>query len=140
VPKIDLQLEKLVQNTCLILADKQLLKSAHDCSDGGLAVAIAENCFSSLNRDAKGAEINLSDESLDATAQLFSESPSRIIISFSADKLDEVKEIVGDCPFAVIGKVTGDSLKISVNGAEIISAKIDELENGWKDSLENQLE
>jgi phosphoribosylformylglycinamidine synthase len=140
VPKIDLQLEKLVQDTCLILADKQLLKSAHDCSDGGLAVAIAENCFSSLNRDAKGAEINLSDESLDATAQLFSESPSRIIISFSADKLDEVKEIVGDCPFAVIGKVKGDNLKIAFNGAEVVSAKIDELENGWKDSLENQLE
>jgi phosphoribosylformylglycinamidine synthase len=140
VPKFDLQLEKLVQDTCLILADKQLLKSAHDCSDGGLAVAVAESCFSSLNRDAIGAEINLSDENLDATAQLFSESPSRIIISFSADKLDEVKEIVGDCPFAVIGKVKGDNLKIAFNGAEVVSAKIDELENGWKDSLENQLE
>ena len=62
------------------------------------------------------------------------------MISFSADTLNEVKEIVGDCPFIVIGKVTGDSLKISVNGAEVVPAKIGELENGWKHSLENQLE
>lgn len=140
VPKLDLNLEKLVQDTCLKLSDKNLLKSAHDCSDGGLAVAIAETCFSSLNREAIGAEIDLSDENLDATAQLFSESPSRIVISFAADKLDQIKEIVGDCPFAVIGKVSGESLKINVNGAEVVSATIDELENSWKTSLVNQLE
>lgn len=140
VPKLDLKLEKLVQDTCLNLSDNNLLKSAHDCSDGGLAVAIAESCFSSLNRDAIGAEINLNDENLDATTQLFSESPSRIIISFHADKLDEIKELVGDCPFAVIGNITGDSLKISFNGEEVVSAKIGELEKVWKTSLENKLE
>ncbi|MBX7170363.1 MAG: phosphoribosylformylglycinamidine synthase subunit PurL [Pyrinomonadaceae bacterium] len=140
VPKLDLTLEKQVQDTCLNLADKNLLKSAHDCSEGGIAVAIAESCFSSLNRDAVGAEISLTDENLDAAAQLFSESPSRIVISFAADKLEEVKEIVGDCPFAVIGKVKGDNLKISINGEESVSAKIEELENAWKTSLENQLE
>lgn len=139
VPNLDLNLEKLVQDTCLIFADKHLLKSAHDCSDGGLAVAIAECCFSSLNRQATGAEINLTDENLDSAAQLFSESPSRIVVSFAADKLDEVKEIAGNCPFAVIGKVGGDSLKISVNGEEVVSAKIEELEKAWKNSLENQL-
>ena len=140
VPKLDLNLEKLVQDTCLKLSDKNLLKSAHDCSDGGLAVAIAESCFSSLNRDAVGAEINLTGENLDSAAQLFSESPSRIIVSFSAENLETVKEIVGDCPFAVIGKVTGDILKISINDEEAISAKIEDLENVWKHSLENQLE
>ncbi len=139
VPKLDLNLEKMVQDTCLKLADKQLLKSAHDCSEGGLAVAVAESCFSSLNRDSIGAEINLNDENLDAIVQLFSESPSRIVVSFAAGKLETVKEIVGDCPFAVIGKVTGDILKISVNGSEAVSASIDELENSWKTSLEKQL-
>jgi phosphoribosylformylglycinamidine synthase len=139
VPKLDLNLEKQVQDVCLNLADRNLLKSAHDCSEGGIAVAIAESCFSSLNRKSIGAEINLADENLDAPVQLFSESPSRIVISFSADKLNEVKELVGDCPFAVIGKVTGEGLNINVNGEEAISAKIEELENGWKNSLENQL-
>jgi phosphoribosylformylglycinamidine synthase II len=140
VPRLNLNLEKQIQDTCLTLSDKQLLKSAHDCSDGGLAVAIAESCFSSLNRNAIGAEIDLNDDNLDASAQLFSESPSRIVISFSAAKLDEIKEIVADCPFAVIGKVTGNSLNINFNNEEVISAKIEELENGWKTSLERQLE
>jgi phosphoribosylformylglycinamidine synthase subunit PurL len=140
VPKIDLDLEVQVQQTCLQLADNQLLNSAHDCSDGGIAVTIAESCFSSLNRKSIGAEINLSNETLDATTQLFSESPSRIVISFAAENLENVKENVGDCPFAIIGKVSGESLKINVNGQEVISSKIDELQNGWKISLENQLE
>jgi phosphoribosylformylglycinamidine synthase len=140
VPKLDLKLEKLVQDTLLNLADKQLLKSAHDCSEGGIAVCLAKNCFSSLNRKSIGAEINLNHENLDATTQLFSESPSRIVISFSADNFDDVKEIIGDCPFEIIGKVSGESLKIKINETEIINAKISELENSWKTSLENQLE
>ncbi len=139
VPKIDLDLEKLVQDICLQLADKQLLNSAHDCSDGGLAVAIAETCFSSLNRNSIGAEINLNDENLDATIQLFSESPSRIVISFAKENLEKVSEIVSDCPFLIIGKVSGNSLTIKVNGKESISAKVDELENVWKTSLEKKL-
>jgi hypothetical protein len=48
-------------------------------------------------------------------------------------------EIVADCPFQLIGKVSGDSLKINVNAEEIISAKINELQNGWKTSLEKRL-
>jgi phosphoribosylformylglycinamidine synthase subunit PurL len=139
VPKIDLDLELKVQQTCLQLVDKQLLNSAHDCSDGGIAVAIAESCFSSLNRKANGAEINLSDEELNATTQLFSESPSRIVISFTPENLEKVSEIVGDCPFLVIGKVSGNSLKININGQEVVSADIDELQNGWKTSLEKRL-
>jgi len=142
VPEIDLDLEKRVQQTCLSLADKILLKSAHDCSDGGLAVAIAESCFSSLNRKATGAEIDLKDEGLDVATHLFSESPSRIVISFSPEKLSEVEAIVGenDCPFAVIGKVSGADLKIKINGEEKVSAFVSELENTWKTSLESQLE
>ena len=140
VPKLDLTLEKQVQETCLNLADEFLLNSAHDCSDGGLAVALAESCFSSLNRKSTGAEIDLQNAELPIESTLFSESPSRIIISFSAYKLDKVKEMAGNCPFDIIGKVTGKDLKINVNNSLTISANIDELQNTWKTSLENQLE
>jgi phosphoribosylformylglycinamidine synthase II len=142
VPRIDLDLERKVQEICLTLADKFLLKSAHDCSDGGLAVAIAESCFSCLNHKAIGAEIDLKDEDLDAATYLFSESPSRIIISFSPEKLSEIESIAkeNDCPFELIGRVSGADLKISFNGEEIVSAHVSELENVWKTSLEKQLE
>jgi len=142
VPHIDLNLEKRVQQTCLSLADKFLIKSAHDCSDGGIAVAIAESCFSCLNHDEIGAKIELETENLSAKTTLFSESPSRIIVSFSADKLSEIEKIAGenDCPFAVIGKVSGKNLNIKINGENIISAPVSELENVWATSLENKLE
>ena len=139
VPVIDLDLEKQVQDTCLKLNDESLINFAHDCSDGGLAVALAEGCFSSLNNEANGADIELNDENLDATTQLFSESPSRILVTFAEDDLDKVKEIVSDCPFEVIGKVKGESLKIKVNGEEEINEKVSELQGIWKHSLENNL-
>ncbi len=140
VPVLDLNLEKQVQETCLRLADQYLLKSAHDCSDGGLAVAIAESCFSSLNRKSIGAEIELTDENLSAEALLFGETPSRIVISFAAENLEKVKEFVGNCPYSIIGKVSGADLKIKIGGEEKVSAPIEELENAWKTSLEKQLE
>lgn len=140
VPKLDLTLEKQVQDTCLKLADEGLVRSAHDCSDGGLAVALAEMCFSSLGREAVGAEISLSSNGLAKEAVLFGESPSRIIISFLSDDLERVKAIVGDCPFEAIGKVAGTDLKISVDGAAAIGAAVSELEGVWKNSLAEELE
>lgn len=142
VPEIDLELEQKVQKTCLKLADKLLLKSAHDCADGGLAVTIAESCFSSLNREANGAEINLTnDENLSLESLLFGESPSRIVISFAADKSDEIQAVIeeSNCPFQVVGKVSGENLAVKINEEQAIFASITELENIWKTSLEKQL-
>ena len=92
VPEVDLKLEKAIQDTCLEAAEAGLLQSAHDCSDGGLAVALAESCFSSLNRDAIGADLNLSGV-LPASTLLFTESPSRIIISFSEQQRESIAAI-----------------------------------------------
>ncbi|CAN5863767.1 phosphoribosylformylglycinamidine synthase subunit PurL [soil metagenome] len=141
VPEINLELEKKIQDACLNLADECLLKSAHDCSDGGLAVAIAESCFPSLNRKATGAEIRLKNENLSTESLLFGESPSRIVISFKAEDLERVSTVASEnnCPLEVIGKVGGKDLKIKLNESEIVSASIAELENAWKNSLEIQL-
>lgn len=139
VPVLDLDVEKKVQATLLKLADEMLVSSAHDCSDGGLAVAIAESCFSSLNREAVGANIELTSNGLSASATLFAESPSRIVISFAPDNLDRVKDIVGDCPFTVIGSVSEDTLHISIDGTNAISSNVATLEAIWETSLETKL-
>ncbi|MCA1588953.1 MAG: phosphoribosylformylglycinamidine synthase subunit PurL [Acidobacteria bacterium] len=139
-PEIDLDREKQLHEIVLELADKQLIKSAHDTSDGGLAVAIAESCFSSLGRKAKGAEIALKSNGLSPDAVLFSESPSRVVISFTPDYLNRIKDVAADIPFAVIGKVIGTNLKFSIEGKETISSPIAELESIWKNSLGDQLE
>lgn len=140
VPALDLSLEMKVQNTLLGLADAMLLNSAHDCSDGGLAVAIAECCFSSLNREAIGAQIELSSDGLSKEAVLFGESPSRIVISFAPGNLDRVTEMAGDCPFTVIGSVGDDVLKVAVEGEPVIATSVLELEGAWESSLAATLE
>ncbi|MFN2454841.1 MAG: phosphoribosylformylglycinamidine synthase subunit PurL [Pyrinomonadaceae bacterium] len=139
-PALDLELEKSVQAACLRAAEAGLIYSAHDCSDGGIAVALAECCFSSLNRSSLGADIELSG-TLPTPTQLFSESPSRIVVSFSEASLDSIKEIAAreNCPLAVLGRVGADSLRIRVNGEEAIDARISELETAWRASLASKL-
>ncbi|MGH9972218.1 MAG: phosphoribosylformylglycinamidine synthase subunit PurL [Pyrinomonadaceae bacterium] len=141
VPRIDFDLECAVQNVCLEAAEAGLLQSAHDCSDGGLAVALAECCFSSLNRSAIGAQVELAG-SLPAPSTLFSESPSRIIISFEASERGAVEEIAtrGHCPITILGEVGGDRLRINTAGSEAINASIDQLENAWRESLSKKVQ
>lgn len=140
VPQLDLALEKQVQDACLKLADDGLIRSAHDCSDGGLAVALAELCFSSLGRDAVGADIELASGGISKEAVLFGETPSRIIITFAAEDLGKVKAALGDIPCAVIGKVAGANLRISVDESVAIDSPVAELEGLWKNSLVQELE
>ena len=140
VPRVDLKLERTVQETLLSLVDEFLVRSAHDCSDGGLAVTIAECCFSSLGRDAVGAQIDLFNSDLSAEALLFGETPSRIVFSFASEDLEKVKALVGDCPFEIIGKVGRSHLSISINRDQTISSPVSELESSWRDSLRDHLE
>ena len=74
----------------------------------GLAVTLAESCFSSHGHQAIGAELDLVGE-LTATALLFSESPSRIVISFDPAEEVSIREIAEskDAPMAVVGRVGG---------------------------------
>ncbi|MEQ1920994.1 MAG: phosphoribosylformylglycinamidine synthase subunit PurL [Pyrinomonadaceae bacterium] len=139
-PTVDLDQEKLVQGTLLKLIDQCLINSAHDCSDGGLAVTIAESCFSSLGRDAIGAEIALIDRELSHETDLFGETPSRIVISFARENEPKIRELAGDCPMTELGWVTGDTLNISINGEAVVSSAIGDLESAWRDALKNRLE
>ncbi|HVF31271.1 MAG TPA: AIR synthase related protein, partial [Pyrinomonadaceae bacterium] len=140
VPEVDLALEKQVQDTCLRLAEAGLLHSAHDCSDGGLAVAIAESCFSSLGREAIGAEIKLTSNGVSNEALLFGESASRIVISFLAESLERIKELVSDCPFVEIGTVGYEDLSFAVDGTEAIRESVSDLQVTWENSLRRRLE
>jgi phosphoribosylformylglycinamidine synthase len=141
VPKIDLNTEASVQAVCLEAAEGGLLASAHDCSDGGLGVALAESCFSSLNHSAIGADVSL-DDSLPAASSLFSESPSRIIISFPESSRAPLQEIAErlKCPFKVIGKARGSRLRITHGEQEAVSMEIQQLEKAWRSSLSKRLE
>jgi phosphoribosylformylglycinamidine synthase len=138
--RLDLKLEQIVQAAALRAAEENLLRSAHDCADGGLAIALAESCFSTLNRPSIGATIELPG-ALPATAQLFAETPSRIVVSFDESARARVEGIASElgCPITFIGRVGGSELRIEIDGHAAISQNVNTLENHWRTSLGNKL-
>ena len=140
-PRCDLEMAKTLHTTLLGLIQSGLVKSAHDCSDGGLAVALAESCISQLvARETPrliGATIDLSalkDVRLDSL--LFGETQSRVVISckpLDAVKVVERAKLMG-VPAAQIGKVGGDKLAIKTSGVEC-SAPLAELHDAWWNSI-----
>jgi phosphoribosylformylglycinamidine (FGAM) synthase-like enzyme len=140
VPVLDIDGERRVQEACLSAAEAALLRSAHDCSDGGLAVALAECCFSSLNREAIGADVDLTG-TLPVPTRLFSESPSRIIVSFSEAALGEMEELAArsGCPFTLLGSTGGSALSIKADGEEVVNLPVSELEVAWRSALATKL-
>jgi phosphoribosylformylglycinamidine synthase II len=141
VPELDLQLERRVHEACLKIIQAGLVESAHDPSDGGLAVAIAESCFSSYRRAAVGCEVDLQGE-LSQAALLFAETPSRMLLSVVAAKVDQVLKIADESNIraAVIGKTGGGRLRISVNGEPVIDRPVAEVEAAWRGSLPKNVE
>ena len=140
-PRCDLEVAKTLHTTLLGLIQSGLVKSAHDCSEGGLAVALAESCISQLiARETPrllGATVDLSaikDVRLDAL--LFGETQSRVVISCKA--LDAVKVVerakLMGVPAVQIGKVGGDKLTVKTAGGEF-SAPLTELHDAWWNSI-----
>ncbi|MDX6576277.1 MAG: phosphoribosylformylglycinamidine synthase subunit PurL, partial [Blastocatellia bacterium] len=140
VPVLDLEAELAVQTACLRAAEAGLLRSAHDCADGGLAIALAECCFSSLNRTVFGADIDITGD-YGVAMRLFSETPSRIIISFDESALGDIEEVVAaaGCPMTLLGSVGSDRLRIQSDGDEVIQLDVSEMENAWRSSLKDKL-
>jgi phosphoribosylformylglycinamidine synthase len=102
---------------------------------------LAECCFSSLNREALGADIDITGE-YDLTTRLFSESPSRIIISFDQALLGDIEEVVAaaGCPMTLLGNVGSDRLRIESDGEEVIQLDVAEMERAWRSSLAGKLQ
>lgn len=131
-PALDLELEKRIQ-TCALEAIKEgFVLSAHDCAEGGLAVALAECCLSG----DFGARVDL-EESSRPEEVLFSESQSRIILSLRGEDLPRLRMLAQkhEVPLDVLGHVSGMRLVIS----DKIDLEITELESIWGNALENSL-
>jgi phosphoribosylformylglycinamidine synthase len=140
-PHVDLAHEIEIQNAVRDLIRAGLVKSAHDCSEGGLAVALAESCFHPKERF--GAEIDLggveapvsgarnSDDA--AATALFNESQSRIVISVSPEHVATMISTLRErgVPFQQLGKVGGDELRIQVNDQKFAWPIADLYEDWW---------
>ena len=140
-PRCDLDQARTLHSTLLGFIQSGLVKSAHDCSEGGLAVALAESCISQqAGRETPrliGADIDLSAfQSARLDALLFGEAQSRVIISckaINAVKVVERAKLLG-VPAARIGTVGGDALKLKTQAGEF-SAPVAELHDSWWNSI-----
>jgi phosphoribosylformylglycinamidine synthase subunit PurL len=144
-PHVDLAHEIEIQNAVRDLIRGGLVKSAHDCSEGGLAVAIAECCFNPKTR--VGAEIVVeapmsgAAAGTAATTILFNESQSRIVISVAPENLQKTTSILekAGVPFQQLGKVGDDKLSIETAG-EKFSWPIADLYDDWWTSIRRLVE
>jgi phosphoribosylformylglycinamidine synthase len=136
-PQIDLEHELRVQACCRRLIAEKLAESAHDVSDGGLAITLAECC---LGRGL-GAAVEL-PPAADPRAWLFAEDPSRIVISVASQRLEDAKRIAGEYNVAaeVIGTTGGTTLKMMQKGSVLFELAIATLRVPYETSLEHEIE
>ncbi|HHX73451.1 MAG TPA: phosphoribosylformylglycinamidine synthase subunit PurL [Firmicutes bacterium] len=137
-PALDLEKEKAVQQAVLAAIRQGLLHSAHDLSEGGLAVALAESTFENFI----GAEVHLATAGLRRDSLLFGESQSRILVSVPQDKLALLQEVAVhyNVPLQVIGRTGGDRLKVSFDDRQVINLGVKALHAAWSDTLGHLME
>ena len=138
-PRVDLAYEIKVQNAVRDLIREGLVKSAHDCSEGGLAVTVAECCFHP--QKLFGAEMNLKAGGTPAATVLFNESQSRIVISVAPADLESTLSILRDSavPFEQLGKVSTGELDIRISD-ESVRWQIADLYDDWWNAIRRAVE
>jgi phosphoribosylformylglycinamidine synthase subunit PurL len=144
-PAIDLFAEKRLQQCLVALAASRSVQSAHDISDGGLAVTLAESCFASAaarkSGDTLGVRIRIEAGSPAETA-VFGERGARAVISVSPASLNTVLQVARNCGVSAvqIGNVNADGIfSIELNGSAIIEESVETLRDIWAHSLERAL-
>ena len=137
-PSLDLEKEAALQKCLVGLVRSGLLESAHDVSDGGLAVALAEACF-----DRKlGLTADLAAQGLAPELALFAEDASRVVISCDPENLSRIKEVAvryGVAADAVGRTDSSGQFRLSVDGQTAVSAEVSELKDSWAKALERAL-
>ena len=139
-PALDLAAERALQQLLVTLSEERLVRSAHDCSDGGIAVTLAECCFDTAGM---GAEVEIDrvrvagNDAVNVAAALFGESASRVVIGVAPDDVTAVlqRAAAASVPAKVIGRTGGNRLRIAVAGETVIEVSVGEAERVWLSAI-----
>jgi phosphoribosylformylglycinamidine synthase len=136
-PELDLEKEAALQKAVIELIQDGLVDSAHDCGDGGLAVALAEKAFTK----GVGARVNVVSSGLPAEFALFGEDASRIVLSCDPANVSRIQQVAGKYGIAadVLGETIPERLEILLDGQVVVSAGVSELNRGYESALESIL-
>jgi phosphoribosylformylglycinamidine synthase len=141
-PALDLGRERALQRLVIQLIREGVLQSAHDCAEGGLAVAVAECAF-----DSGGIGVTMDVPAagptgeFQAVATLFGESASRIVVSALPERLDAVVDAAkaAGVPCRVIGATGGDHIRLAVDGSEVVQTPVAAAETAWATVIERTM-
>ncbi|GAX62801.1 phosphoribosylformylglycinamidine synthase [Candidatus Scalindua japonica] len=138
VPKVDTEIAKKTMDLLANATGNGLVRSCHDCSEGGLAVAAAEMSFAG----GYGMELDLSQVPFDTgtvrdDTVLFSESNTRFIVEVQPEKQKEFEVAIKGAPYGCIGKVMDNDIFtiLSLSGEKVISEKLSDLKEAWQVTL-----
>ena len=143
-PGIDLDMEKRVQRCCLEAIKRGCIKSAHDCSEGGLLVAIAESCIcGDIGFKGEGWKVparrtsSLAGEKGRLDSAFFGEHQSRIVVSISGDSVVKLSKVARKwrVPLTLLGRVGGRRLVVE----GYIDLPLTKVERAWRDGLKRQI-
>jgi len=136
-PELDLEKEAALQKAVIELIQSGVVESVHDCSEGGLAVTLAEKAFPK----GVGARVNLASGGLFAEFVLFGEDASRIIVSCHPGKVERIKQVAGKHGIGAeaIGETIPEKLEISMDGRVVVSSTVAELNEAYESALESTL-
>jgi phosphoribosylformylglycinamidine synthase len=136
-PALELEGEAALQKAIVELIGAGLIESAHDCSEGGLTVGLAESSFAK----EIGCSVNVSSQGLAPEFVLFGEDASRIVISCDHANVARIKEVAGKAGLSadVLGETVSGIIEIKVDGRVVVSAPVSELRGEFEVALERAL-
>ena len=136
-PELELEKEAALQRALVELAESGLLASAHDCSEGGLAVTLAECSFGR----GVGMKVDLSSQNLPAEFVLFGEDASRVVVSCDRGSLSGIQQVAVKYGLStdVIGETVFGEIEIKLDGRVVVSALVAALREAYEGALEKAL-
>jgi len=137
---LDLHVHERVSLAILKLGRDGLLQSAHDCSEGGIAMSLLECCFGACNGSSSGAKVVLPREA-EPISWLFAEAPSRAIISVKAENVGRVTDYLdkAEVEHLVLGEVGQETFEVKQGQRALLKVGSDRLRRKWAASLESML-
>jgi len=136
-PQLDLEKEATLQRALVAMIRAGLVESAHDCSDGGVAVALAEAALPA----GVGCKVHIAEQTLPPEFLLFGEDASRIVLSCDPIHLTSIQQIAVEYGLLadVLGETGSDRVEITMAGQSMISASVAELRAAYEGALERAL-
>jgi len=136
-PALELDKEAALHKALVEAIREGLLDSAHDCSEGGLAVALARCSF----HQGIGARVQLPSNDLPAECVLFAEDASRVVVSCDPENVGRIQQIAVECGVAAdpLGVTVSEQIEISIDGRLAVAASVSELRDSWTSALERAL-